>query len=165
MAKIGVYAGSFDPVTNGHLDIIQRASKLFDQLYVVIMNNTSKKYTFTFAEKQELLKKSLLPLNCSNVEVKTAANQLVAQVAHELGAQFLVRGLRTAADLNYEISMQQINHLQNNKLETMYLVSQPQYMYVASSMIKEVASYGGRVTDWVPEPVALALHQKLGTQS
>ncbi|MBA1434322.1 pantetheine-phosphate adenylyltransferase [Bombilactobacillus bombi] len=163
--KIGIYAGSFDPVTNGHLDIIQRSSKLFDRLYVVIMNNTSKHYLFTFREKQELLNNALQQLACQNVQVKVADNQLVADVAQSLNAQWLVRGLRSAADLNYEISMQQINRQQNQHLEIVYLVSQPQYMYVASSMIKEVVKYGGQVTDWVPEVVQSALRQKLGTKS
>ncbi|KJY48595.1 Phosphopantetheine adenylyltransferase [Bombilactobacillus mellis] len=160
--KIGIYAGSFDPITNGHLDIIQRASNLFDQLYVVLMNNTSKNYLFTFAEKKELVEASLQTLTCDNIQVKVAADKLVAEVAKELGAHFLVRGIRTTADWNYEISMQQINSLQASDLETVYLTAKPEYMFIASSMIKEVAKYGGQITDLVPQPVAVALHQKLG---
>ena len=98
--KIGIYAGSFDPITYGHLDIIQRASNLFDQLYVVLMNNTSKNYLFTFAEKKELVEASLQTLTCDNIQVKVAADKLVAEVAKELGAHFLVRGIRTTADWN-----------------------------------------------------------------
>lgn len=160
--KIGIYAGSFDPITNGHLDIIQRSSKLFDQLYVVIMNNTSKSYLFTFAEKKALILASLKTLSCDNIQVKVVADKLVAEVAKELGAHFLVRGIRTISDWNYEISMQQINNLQDSNLETIYLTSKPEYMFIASSMIKEVTKYGGQITKLVPKPVSVALHQKLG---
>ncbi|UQS83758.1 pantetheine-phosphate adenylyltransferase [Bombilactobacillus thymidiniphilus] len=162
MKKVGIYAGSFDPVTNGHLDIIERASHLFDQLYVVVMLNTSKNYTFNFTEKVQLLKTAVASLPVDNVLVESAQEKLVAQVAQELQAHWLVRGIRTAADFNYEISMQQINKLQKPDLETIYLVSSPQYMYLSSSMVKEVAQLNGKIDQLVPNNVAQALLAKLG---
>ncbi|UQS82739.1 pantetheine-phosphate adenylyltransferase [Bombilactobacillus folatiphilus] len=161
MRKIGLYAGSFDPITNGHLDIIKRASRLFDVLYVVIMNNTRKQYTFSFEQKQQLASKAIQTLRQDNIQVLARPEQLVAQVAQQLSARWLVRGVRTAEDLNYEIGMQQINQLQSSDLETVYLVAKPQYMYVSSSMVKEVVTYGGQVKGLVPLEVEQALVDKL----
>lgn len=162
MAKIGLYAGSFDPVTNGHLDIIKRANQLFDKMYIALMTNTSKSYTFDFTEKSELLNAALKPLNLNNVEVVTAKGQLLAQVADKLGADYLIRGLRTESDFNYEAAMGRINKHQNKNLDTVYMISSPQYMDVSSSMIKEVAHYGGNISGFVPKNVELALKDKLG---
>ncbi|NVY95712.1 pantetheine-phosphate adenylyltransferase [Lactobacillus sp. DCY120] len=160
MTKVGLFAGSFDPVTLGHIDLIQRASRLFDHLYVVIMTNSSKNYLFSFVEKENLLQQALAAVDCPNVTVLTAANQLVVTVAQKVQAQFLVRGLRGSADLDYELAMQEINHLQDRQLETVYLVARPQYAHISSSMVKEVAHYGGQVAGLVPPVVATALAQK-----
>lgn len=161
MSKIGLYAGSFDPVTNGHLELIQRAATIVDQLYVVIMKNTQKQYTFSFTEKRDLLAASLKDAQAAhNIHLMVSQDQLVTQVAQQVHANFLIRGLRTPADLEYELNMQEVNRLQVGQLETIYLIAHPRYAHISSSMVKEIVYYHGNIDGLVPPVVAQALAAK-----
>lgn len=156
--KIGLFVGSFDPVTFGHLDIIRRAASLFDQLYVAPMTNTSKNYLFTYEEKKRFIENEIEDLQ--NVQVVDAKGQLTVKLAKELNADFLVRSMRTADDFKYESGISAINRILDKKIETIFLLADPKYATISSSMMKEVASFGGDISGYVPSTVAHALIEK-----
>ena len=156
--KIGLFVGSFDPVTFGHLDIIRRAASLFDQLYVAPMTNTSKNYLFTYEEKKRFIENEIEDLQ--NVQVVDAKGQLTVKLAKELNANFLVRSMRTADDFKYESGISAINRILDKKIETIFLLADPKYATISSSMMKEVASFGGDISGYVPSAVAHALIEK-----
>ncbi|KRK74417.1 pantetheine-phosphate adenylyltransferase [Lacticaseibacillus nasuensis] len=158
MTKTALYAGSFDPLTNGHLDIIRRASALFDQVIVAPMTNVSKAPLFTSEEKVALINTAVQAL--ANVTVVAAPRQLTVAFAQTLGAQYLVRGLRNTADFNYEADIAAMNASLAADLESVFLMAAPRYRFVSSSLIREVASFGGDVTALVPANVATALTAK-----
>lgn len=157
--KIALYAGSFDPITNGHLDIIQRSAKIFDKVIVAVMTNTSKKYMFSYDEKKNMIDHQISEL--SNVEVINGADKLTVDLAKELNANVLVRSMRNTDDFIYESGVSQINQLQNNSIETLYLLSNPKYSNISSSMIKEVITFGGNVSELVSSEVEKKLRIKI----
>ena len=146
--KIAVCPGSFDPVTNGHMDIIRRASKMFDKVIVVVLTNFAKKANFTVEKRVELLEKAVQCFD--NVEVDHF-NGLLADYAKIRDAKFIIKGLRAVSDFEYEFQMAMTNSKLNPELETVFLTSNSNYMYLSSSIVRQVAQLGGDIHGFVPE--------------
>lgn len=155
--RIGIYPGTFDPITNGHLDIIHRGIKLFDVLYVVIPNNIQKNTLFTVDERIDLLKEVLKDYD--NVII-TKTDQLTVDFAKEVGAFAMLRGLRMVSDFEYELQLSAINKMMNEEVETVFIMSSHDLSFLSSSSVKEIAKFGGDTSKFVPEVVADALKQK-----
>jgi pantetheine-phosphate adenylyltransferase len=152
-----LYPGSFDPITNGHIDIATRAAKLFDKLIIGIFSTPDKRLTFTFEERVELATRALTHL--SNVEVKPYSN-ITVEFARDVNAQVLVRGLRMSADYEREFEMAMLNKKMNPELELVCFMASQEYQFLSSSLMKEVASLGGNINSLVPKHVAEALRKK-----
>lgn len=146
----GIYPGSFDPVTLGHLDIIKRSSKLVDHLIIGVLNNSAKRPLFTAQERVEMLK--LVAQDIPNVSVETF-DGLTVDFAKSRNATVMFRGLRAVTDFEYEIQIAQTNHAVMPDIDTVFLTTSVQYSYLSSSIVKEVASYGGDITKFVPENI------------
>ena len=158
MEKTAVYPGSFDPITKGHLDIIKRSAKMFDKLYISVLNNSSKKCSFTFEERMEMIKKCTADI--PNVEVCTFDGLLVDH-AKQLGVITIIRGLRAVTDFEYEFQMALTNKKICKEIETMFLVTNAKYVYLSSSIVKEIASNGGEISDFVPPIVLKDIEERL----
>jgi pantetheine-phosphate adenylyltransferase len=158
---IAVYPGSFDPITNGHLDIIIRASKLFDKLIIGVYQTPDKPILFTTEERAELVRKSVASL--PNVEVRVFSGLTVA-FAREVNAQTIVRGLRMSADFEREFDLAMMNKKLSPGTELICLMSDLKYQFLSSSLLKEAARLGGDITNLVPKHVAKALRKKVGSQ-
>lgn len=151
MKTKALYTGSFDPLTNGHLNIIERAAKLYDELTVGIIVNPSKKCAFSLEERKEMIHTALAHLD--NVSVDFFSG-LLADYVNSNGFNVVVRGLRAAMDFEYEIQMAQMNaRLFDERVETVFLMTDPQYSFLSSSMIKEVHSLGGSIDGLVPDVI------------
>ncbi len=148
--RIAVYPGSFDPITLGHLDIIRRAAAMYDKLIVVVMSNLAKTSSFTPEERCEMIRKSLNGLD--NVEVD-AYNGLLADYTRNLSAHVIIKGLRAMSDFEYEFQMALTNKKLNPDVETLFLTTSPQYMYLSSSMVKQIAELQGDISDFVPAEI------------
>lgn len=148
--KIAIYPGSFDPITSGHLNIIQRAAKIFDRLIVCVMVNAGKQPMFTLDERVEMIRRVTTDLK--NVEVD-ASNALLAEYAKRKGSCVIVKGLRAGSDFENEFQMALINHKINPGLDTMFLTAEHQYMYLSSSTVKELGSYDVDLSDFLPEQI------------
>jgi pantetheine-phosphate adenylyltransferase len=155
---IAIYPGSFDPITNGHIDIATRAAKLFDKLTIGIYDIPDKRILFTIAERVEMARKALTKL--PNVEV-TSFSGLTVDFAKKLKAQVIVRGLRMSADFEREFDMAMMNKRLYPDLELICLMSSLEYQFLSSSLLKEAASLGGNIDDLVPKHVAIALKNKV----
>lgn len=153
-----IFPGSFDPVTNGHLDVIARAARLFDEVFVVILTNTSKTPLFTATERLVMLEEATK--NLKNVVVQVKDADLTVNVAEALNAGVIVRAVRNTLDLEYERNIAQMNKTLAPKLETILLLTDPKYSHLSSTLVKEVAQFGGDFSELVPPNVALALAQK-----
>lgn len=149
--EVGIYPGSFDPVTNGHIDIIKRSAKLVDVLIVAILQNNKKTSLFTIEERIKLIEESCKDID--NIQIETFSGLLV-DFAKEKNANLIIRGLRALTDFEYEFQMAQMNKHLHSNMETIFLVTDVKYSFLSSSAIKEVASFGGSVCDFVPEIVA-----------
>lgn len=149
--KIGLFTGSFDPITKGHLSIIERASQLFDRLYVGLFYNQEKKGLFDISQRQAFLRDSLAHL--PNVQVVTAQHSLAVDVARQLQATHLVRGLRNQADLAYEMGLAYFNQQLAQELETVFFLTDFQYQYLSSSRVRELIAFKADISPYVPEPV------------
>jgi len=158
MMRIAVCPGSFDPVTLGHLDIVERAARLFDLLYVAVLDNTRKQALFTAAERVEMLREATAHL--PNVRCETFSG-LVVDYAKSRGAAVIVRGVRSPSDCEYELQMAGMNRALAPGIETLLLPTSPAYAHVRSSLVKEVAVLGGPVDAWVPENVSQRLRERL----
>ena len=158
--KIGIYPGSFDPVTIGHRNIIRRAAGIFDRLIVCVMVNAAKNPMFTLEERVDFLKRVTADL--PNVEVDMSS-QLVAEYAREKRACTLVKGLRAVSDYEKELQMALINRKLNPRLDTMFLPSSTKYTYVSSSVVKEMASYGADLSDFLPEQIISDFKNRIAT--
>lgn len=157
MKKIALYPGSFDPITNGHLDIIKRSLYLFDKVIIAVNNNPLKKFLFTAEERVEIIKGVLNYF--SNVEVESFQGLLV-HYAQKKGAIFLIRGLRALSDFEYEFQMNLMNRKLNPQIEIVYLMTDQRYSYLSSSIVKEIAQLGGCVENLVPGLVEKKLLEK-----
>jgi pantetheine-phosphate adenylyltransferase len=157
--KIGLYTGTFDPMTKGHLDIIQRAAQLFDKLYVGIFKNDRKSPLFTAAERKTLFETLLK--DTTNVELLVHESDLTVNVAQQLGVTALVRSVRNAKDLAYESEMVYFNH-QMTGIETVLLVAKPDLQYINSTRMKELAHFGVDLSEWLPAEVVAAMEKKIG---
>ena len=149
--KIGLFTGSFDPMTNGHLDLIERASKLFDKLYVGIFYNPHKNGFLSIESRLKTVEKAVAHLE--NVQVIASHDELVVDVARKLGVHVLVRGLRNAADLQYEASFDFYNHQLAGEIETVYLHSRPEHVYISSSAVRELLKFEQDISKYVPNVV------------
>lgn len=158
MKKIALFPGSFDPLTMGHLDTIERGAKLFDQLYVGVFVNTNKKSFFTAEEKKELVEEAVAHL--PNVSVISQETELTVTTAERLGANFLLRGIRNVKDYEYEREIMEMNRHLNPELETIFLVAVSEYSHISSSMLKEVILFDGDVQKYLPRNVYDAIVKK-----
>ena len=158
--SVAIFPGSFDPITNGHVDIINQAAAIFDKVYVVVMVNTAKKYLFTNEEREDLINDAVKDLK--NVQVLLKPNQLTINVAHDLGANTIVRGVRNTSDFLFEQQIAEMNKKMANDISTVLLFTEPENSFVASSIIKEIAQFNGDFASFLPTKAAQALKEKIG---
>jgi pantetheine-phosphate adenylyltransferase len=158
-----VCPGSYDPVTNGHVDIITRTSKVFERVVVGVVNNPvrKEKTLFNAEERRAFIEQATTELG--NVEVQIFSNPLV-EFARELGATAIVKGLRAISDFEYEFEMAQLNRKLDPSVESIYVTASPDYSFLSSTGVKEMATFGGDVSDLVPAPVAAAMADRLGAR-
>jgi pantetheine-phosphate adenylyltransferase len=158
--RIAVCPGTYDPITNGHLDVIKRASHLFDEVVVGVVNHPVRKAKTLFSteERLQFITEATAPFG--NVRAE-AFDILVVQFARRLGARAIVKGLRAISDFEYELEMNQLNRREAPDVDTLYLMASPQYSFLSSSGVKELAIFDGSIEDLVPEPVARRLKEEL----
>jgi len=154
--KIGVYPGTFDPITNGHIDIIRRSLQIFDKVFVAVAPNPKKKPIFNIQERVEMIQEATRDI--SNVQIEIFEG-LLADYMKRKGAHAIIRGLRAVSDFEHEFMMALMNRKLDSEAETVFLMPSEEYSYLTSSAIKEVASYGGVVKDLVPPIVARRLQE------
>ncbi len=157
---IAIYPGSFDPLTNGHLDVAQRASRLFDRLILGVYATPEKKLMFSQKERVNLARAAVAQL--SNVSVEPYEG-LTVDFAHAVGARVMVRGLRVSADFEFEFDLAMMTQKLSPDLEMVCLMANPQFQFLSSSLLKEVALLGGAVDDWVPPAIARAVKRKVAS--
>ncbi len=157
MEKIAIYPGSFDPCTRGHLDIIERSAKVFDKIIVAVLINSEKTPAFTLEEKLMFLKMSTSHLK--NVEV-CSFNGLLAEFATQVGAKVLIKGLRAVSDFEYEFQMSLTNRKINPELETLFMTTASENMYLSSSIVREIARLGGDIDGMVPDVIKDFIYKK-----
>jgi pantetheine-phosphate adenylyltransferase len=157
-----LFPGSFDPPTNGHLNLLERASRIYDEIDVVIAVNPNKGYTFTADERFEMMRE--LVQEYSNVQVHLW-DKLIVTFAEKVGARIMIRGVRALADFGYEFELSMINKGLDPAVETIFMPTDPQYFVLRSTSIKELARLGGDISTMVPPIVAEALHERLGPGS
>jgi pantetheine-phosphate adenylyltransferase len=165
-ARIGLYPGTFDPVTLGHLDIVKRAVKLVDKLVIGIANNPSKTQAFTLEERIEMMRRETSPLagdGRASIEVKTF-DTLLIHFARQIGAGVIIRGLRAVSDFEYEFQMVGMNQRLESDIETVFLMADPRHQAIASRLVKEIASFGGDVSPFTTPTVAEALKKRFAAK-
>lgn len=160
--KRAIYPGSFDPLTYGHLDIIKRASKLFDELVIGVLNNSAKSSLFSVEERVQIIEKMTADLD--NVRV-LSFDGLLVDFAKEINAPIVVRGLRAVTDFEYELQLAQVNHVEYSKLETVFLTSSLKYSYLSSTIVKEFAKYGGDLSKFAPPEVIELIKEKYNKEN
>jgi pantetheine-phosphate adenylyltransferase len=158
--SIAVCPGSYDPITNGHLDVIRRASRLYDEVIVAVVNRSVRKSKalFDIEERMGFIEGAIAELDGVRAE---PFSTLVVEFARHVGARAIVKGLRAISDFEYELEMNQLNRRQDPDIESVYLMASPQYSFLSSSGVKELATFGGRIDDLVPEAVARRLQEEL----
>ena len=156
--RIAICPGSFDPVTKGHVDIIERTAKLFDKVVVLVVINPAKRPFFTVEERTGFLRRATAHIG--NVTVDSYQG-LLADYAHRIGACTLIKGLRAVTDFEFEFQQALTNKKLNPELETMFVITDPEYMYLSSSMVRQVASFGGDVTDFLPDGICKDIVERL----
>lgn len=155
--KRAIYPGSFDPLTNGHLDIIERSAKMVDELNVAVLRNNAKNPLFSVEERVSMIEE--LTAHIPNVTV-SSFDGLTAEYARQMQATIIVRGLRAVTDFEYELQIAQTNHVVNPEVDTIFLTTNLKYSYLSSTIVKEVASYGGDLSHFVPEKIIDRIYQK-----
>jgi pantetheine-phosphate adenylyltransferase len=157
---IAVCPGSYDPITNGHLDVIRRAAGLYDEVVIAVVNRSVRKNPalFSIDERMRFIENAISDL--PNVRAEPFSN-LVVEFARSVGAKAIVKGLRAISDFEYELEMNQLNRRQDPEIESVYLMASPKYSFLSSSGVKELATFGGRIDDLVPDEVAKRLQQEL----
>jgi pantetheine-phosphate adenylyltransferase len=158
--RIAVCPGSYDPITHGHVDVITRASQMFDELIVAVVNASVRKSKSLFTAEERIGFIETATSHLGNVRVEPFSS-LVVEFARERGAKAIVKGLRAISDFEYELEMNQLNRQLASDIESIYLMASPQYSFLSSSGVKEIATFGGDVSDLVPEPVARRLKEAL----
>ena len=156
--KSAIYPGSFDPVTSGHLNIIRRAASIFDKLIVCVMVNAGKSPMFSLEERVDMIRR--VTKDIPNVEVD-CSNELLAEYARRKGSCVIVKGLRAGSDFENEFQMALINHKINPNLDTMFLTAEHQYMYLSSSVVKELGRYDADLSDFLPEPIIAEFKKRI----
>lgn len=162
--RIGIYPGSFDPITLGHLDIISRASRIVDRLIIAVLQNNSKNPLFTADERVELIKKVIKGHpELDNVEVESFDGLLV-DYANRKGGSLIVRGLRAITDFEYELQLAQMNNKLNPNIDTIFFTTSVTYSYLSSSAVKEIASFGGDISPFLPEVIVEEVYDKYNSK-
>jgi pantetheine-phosphate adenylyltransferase len=158
--SIAVCPGSYDPITNGHLDVIRRTAKLYDEVVVAVVNRSVRKSNALFGidERMRFIEHAIAGFE--NVRAEPFST-LVVEFARRAGAKAIVKGLRAISDFEYELEMNQLNRRQDPEIESFYLMASPQYSFLSSSGVKELATFGGRIDDLVPDEVAERLQEEL----
>jgi pantetheine-phosphate adenylyltransferase len=159
-SRIAVCPGSYDPITNGHLDIIQRTAELFDEVVIAVVNLSTRKNKPLFGIDERIAFIEAATSDLDNVRV-VPFDILVVDFARKVGAKTIVKGLRAISDFEYEFEMHQLNRMQAPDVDTLYLMASPQYSFLSSSGVKEIATFGGNIGDLVPEGVAERLQEEL----
>ena len=159
MERIAIYPGSFDPVTNGHVDIVQRGKKLFDQIIVAILHNPQKKALFSLEERIRMLKESMKDIEGISFDV---FDGLLVDYAKSRGAHAILRGMRAVSDFEYEFQLALMNRKLNRDVQTVFLMTGLRWIFTSSSIIKEAARFGGDVSDMVPPIVNQKIKAKFG---
>ena len=162
MQKIAIYPGSFDPITNGHIDIVERGLKLFDKIIVAILHNSAKETLFSIEERMEMLETSLKKF--PDVEIDSFAGLLVNYAA-ERKAQAILRGMRAVSDFEYEFQMALMNRRLNREIHTVFLMTGLRWIFTSSSIVKEAARFGGDIKDMVPSVVNQKIKEKFSSVS
>jgi len=157
--KIALYPGSFDPITNGHLDVLERASRMFDKVVIAVLNNPQKKAFLTASQRVELIKQTIKGME--NVSVDSF-DGLTVEYAKKIGAKFLIRGLRTITDFEYEIQLCQTNQAIAPGIDTVFLSTRPENNFISSGIVKELSNYHTDISKFVPESVVKYLKEGLG---
>ena len=152
-----IYPGSFDPITNGHLDVLERASRMFDNVVIAVLNHPNKKAFLSVDERVTLIKEAVKSMK--NVNVDSFAG-LTVEYARQIGARFLIRGLRSITDFEYEIQLCQTNHVFAPEIDTVYLSTKPEHNFISSSMVKELSNLNTDVSKFVPKNVVEYLKNK-----
>jgi pantetheine-phosphate adenylyltransferase len=158
--RIAVCPGSYDPITNGHMDVISRASELFDEVVVAVVNQSVRKSKTLFGIEDRLAFIEHATASLENVRA-VPFSVLIVDFAHEVGAKCIVKGLRAISDFEYEFEMNQLNRMQDSEIDTLYLMASPQYSFLSSSGVKELATFGGNIDGLVPEGVGDRLKEEL----
>jgi pantetheine-phosphate adenylyltransferase len=158
--KLGIYPGSFDPLTNGHLDVIQRAEKLFDKVIVAVAKNDSKDPMFTMDERCQLASESLAEMDRVSVD---RFEGLLVDYAVEQGAQAIIRGLRAISDFEFEFQLALMNRHLDSSIETIFMMPKDKYTFLSSRMVKEVSRLGGDIKEFVPKPIYRTMLERHGS--
>jgi pantetheine-phosphate adenylyltransferase len=158
--SIAVCPGSYDPITNGHLDVIRRAARLYDEVVVAVVNRSVRKSKSLFGVDERIAFVEHATADLGNVRVEPFST-LVVEFAKQVGARTIVKGLRAISDFEYELELNQLNRRQDPEIESVYLMASPQYSFLSSSGVKELATFGGRIDDLVPDEVVRRLQEEL----
>ena len=155
--KRAIYPGSFDPITFGHLDMIERSAKIVDELVIGVLNNSAKNSLFSVEERVSMIKE--MTKDWKNVTV-ASFDGLLVDFMKQIQATIIIRGLRAVTDFEYELQIAQANHVQNSEIETIFLTTDLRYSYLSSTIVKEFASYGGDISKFVPERLIDLIYEK-----